>query len=150
MTKQLVVPKIKTYKLRKSFHSTNNLAMTEDKEGNWVRRSDAENLADLLQQAYTLIADLEASQLAVKLPDLNKHLIAILGRPNFTCCHLAELLRGSGVEIRRKSENEQATVIHYLLNFYLEYGDKWESIAKEDIQSKVATQTASGTVQGDE
>lgn len=95
------------------------------------------------------IAELEASHLAVKLPDLNEHFIAILGRPNFTCTHLAELLRGSGVEIRRKSDNEQAAVIHYLLNFYLEYGGKWESIAKEDIQSKVATQTASGPVQGD-
>lgn len=82
------------------------------------------------------IAELEARE--VTLPPLNDDLIAILGRPNFTCSHLAELMRKSGDEIRRKSEHEQAAVIHWFLGIYLEHGDKWEGIAKADIQSRVA------------
>lgn len=82
------------------------------------------------------IAELEAR--TVTLPPLNDDLIAILGRPNFTCSHLAELMRKSGDEIRRKSEHEQAAVIHWFLGIYLEHGDKWEGIAKADIQSRVA------------
>ncbi|VDZ82689.1 hypothetical protein U0026_09135 [Kluyvera intermedia] len=80
----------------------------------------------------------ESRTVTVKLPALNDDLIAILGRPNFLCAHLAELLRKSGEEIKRKSENEQAAVIHWFLGIYLEHGDKWESVAKSDIQARVA------------
>ncbi|HEQ3518363.1 TPA: ead/Ea22-like family protein [Citrobacter freundii] len=93
-------------------------------------------LLDELEAAEKRIAELEAR--TVTLPPLNDDLIAILGRPNFTCSHLAELMRKSGDEIRRKSEHEQAAVIHWFLGIYLEHGDKWEGIAKADIQSRVA------------
>ncbi|WP_196208863.1 ead/Ea22-like family protein [Citrobacter sp. Res13-Sevr-PEB04-36] len=89
-----------------------------------------------LSTARSRIAELEARE--VTLPPLNDDLIAILGRPNFTCSHLAELMRKSGDEIRRKSEHEQAAVIHWFLGIYLEHGDKWEGVAKADIQSRVA------------
>ena len=92
-------------------------------------------LLDELEAAEKRIAELEARE--VTLPPLNDDLIAILGRPNFTCSHLAELMRKSGDEIRRKSEHEQAAVIHWFLGIYLEHGDKWEGIAKADIQSRV-------------
>ncbi|EPC2361892.1 hypothetical protein ACRX6C_000970 [Citrobacter freundii] len=105
--------------------------------------SQCQDAADVMQQllneleaAERRIAELEAR--TVTLPPLNDDLIAILGRPNFTCSHLAELMRKSGDEIRRKSEHEQAAVIHWFLGIYLEHGDKWEGIAKADIQSRVA------------
>lgn len=75
---------------------------------------------------------------SVKLPPLDDDLISILGRPNFTCSHLAEILRKGGQDIPRKSDHEQAAVIYWFLGLYLEHGDKWESIAKYDIQSRVA------------
>lgn len=86
------------------------------------------------------VAELEARNLT--LPPLNDDLLAILGRPNFTCSHLAELMRKSGDEIRRKSEHEQAAVIHWFLGLYLEHGENWEVVAKADIQSRVAVATA--------
>lgn len=92
--------------------------------------------ADKFREAEKRIAELEAR--TVKLPPMNETLIAILGRPNFTSSHLAELLRKSGFDIARKSEHEQATVIYWLLNIYLEHGEKWESVAKADIQSRAA------------
>lgn len=93
-------------------------------------------LLDELEAAEKRIAELEARTSA--LPQLNDDLIAILGRPNFTCAHLAELMRKSGEDIPRKSENEQAAVIHWFLGLYLDHGDKWESVAKADIQARVA------------
>lgn len=93
-------------------------------------------LLDELEVAEKRIAELEARE--VTLPPLNDDLIAILGRPNFKCSHLAELMRKSGDEIRRKSEHEQAAVIHWFLGIYLEHGDKWEGVAKADIQSRFA------------
>lgn len=80
----------------------------------------------------------ESRAVTVKLPELNDDLIAILGRPNFMCAHLAELLRKSGKNIKRKSEHEQAAIIHWFLGIYLEHGDKWEGIAKSDIQARAA------------
>ncbi len=82
--------------------------------------------------------DSESRTVTVKLPPLNDDLISILGRPNFMCAHLAELLRKSGEDIKRKSEHEQAAIIHWLLGIYLEHGDKWEDIAKSEIQARVA------------
>lgn len=68
------------------------------------------------------------------LPELNDDLIGILGRPNFACTHIAQLLRRSGVEIDKKAEAEQATVIHYLLGFYLKHGSQWVEKAGEDLE----------------
>lgn len=112
------------------------------KQINSWRRLAKQNIAERekdvseLNIARKQIAELEARE--VVLPPLNDDLIAILGRPNFTCSHLAELMRKSGDEIRRKSEHEQAAVIHWFLGIYLEHGDKWEGVAKADIQSRVA------------
>ena len=70
------------------------------------------------------------------LPDLNADLIEILGRPNFTCIRIAQLLRLGGVEIAKKAEAEQATVIHYLLGFYFQHGSQWGEKANEDIERR--------------
>ncbi|GAL57147.1 hypothetical protein EV102420_06_00210 [Pseudescherichia vulneris NBRC 102420] len=93
------------------------------------------------------IAELEARE--VKLPPLSDDLIAILGRPNFTCAHLAELMRKGGDDIRRKAEHEQAAVIYWFLSLYLEHGNKWEAVAKADIQSRVAMASASLKIEGE-
>lgn len=103
-------------------------------------------LLDELEAAEKRIAELSGEFFA--LPPLNDELIAILGRPNFTCAHLAELLRKGGQDIRRKAECEQAAVIYWFLDLYLKYGDKWEGIAKDDIQARAAMITA-GTAKGE-
>lgn len=73
---------------------------------------------------------------ALALPELNPDLIDILGRPNFTCIRIAQLLRLGGVEIATKAEAEQATVIHYLLGFYLKHGSQWAEKANEDLNPR--------------
>ncbi|OAE56856.1 hypothetical protein A7J67_08485 [Achromobacter xylosoxidans] len=83
------------------------------------------------------------------LPDLNADLIEILGRPNFACIRIAQLLRLGGVEIPKKAEAEQATVIHYLLGFYLKHGSQWAEKAEEDIERRrIAALAASQQQEG--
>lgn len=72
---------------------------------------------------------------AMQLPDLNDDLIDILGRPNFTCSSIAQILRMGGRDIPRKSENEQAAAIHFLLNHYLADNEKWLQAAGADLKA---------------
>ncbi|MNV84040.1 hypothetical protein D3C71_1778880 [compost metagenome] len=70
------------------------------------------------------------------LPDLNPDLIEILGRPNFSFMRLAQIMRLSGMHIAKKSECEQAAVIHYLLGLYLKHGSQWSEKADEDLEQR--------------
>lgn len=72
------------------------------------------------------------------LPALNNDLADILGRPNFRCADLAELLRADGQEIKRKSEHEQAAVIHFLLGHYLKHGSDWRETAGSALDAIAA------------
>lgn len=120
-----------------------NIAVALFDEVTTLRRNaddKAPELRSQLEEAEKRIAELSGEFFA--LPPLNDDLVSILGRPNFTCVHLAELLRKGGQDIRRKAEHEQAAVIYWFLDLYLKYGDKWESIAKDDIQARAAMLTA--------
>lgn len=113
------------------------IAALEAKDDQIAERDGAlEREREKSRRMASHIAELEAR--TVKLPLLNDDLVAILGRPCFTCAHLAELMRKSGDDIRRKAEHEQAAVIYWFLGLYLEHGDKWEAVAKAEIQSRVA------------
>lgn len=109
-----------------------------------IRKAEvcSEKLREKAEAAEKRIAELSGEFFA--LPPLNDDLIAILGRPNFTCAHLAELLRKGGQDIRRKAKHEQAAVIYWFLDLYLKYGEKWESIVKGDIRARIAMIAAAG------
>lgn len=66
---------------------------------------------------------------------LNKETEFILGRPNFWCGPLAEVLRGCGKEIKRHAEEEQAAVIYWMLEMYEEYGDEWRDKSQEWLKT---------------
>lgn len=70
-----------------------------------------------------------------ELPDLTPDLIEILGRPNFHCAALANALRLKGHDIPRKSEHEQAAVVHFTLNKYLEDPTNWRDLVRNDLLS---------------
>lgn len=132
----------KTAKAIALFSPANVIALVEalEKAQRHANLTEAERQAylGLISKRDERIAELESRTVTVKLPPLNDDLIAILGRPNFMCAHLAELLRKSGEDIKRKAEHEQAAIIHWFLSIYLEHGDKWEGIAKSDIQARAA------------
>jgi hypothetical protein len=68
---------------------------------------------------------------------LNEHTRWILGQPGFACRHVAQLLRDTGVKVDSKAEDEQAAVIHFYLSFYLEHGETWREMAKQEILNRV-------------
>jgi len=76
-----------------------------------------------------------APQKPVVLPEINEDLVDILGRPNFTCSGIAGLFRRNGADIKRKSENEQAFVIHWLIGVYLTHGSEWRATAEAELKS---------------
>lgn len=55
----------------------------------------------------------------------------ILGMLCFQCGALAQGMRRLGHEIPQKAEAEQAYVIHWMLNLYLEHGENWRKVAAE-------------------
>lgn len=89
-------------------------------------------LAERLDEQTALVELLRDGKFS--LPDMNDDLLEILGRPNFMCSPLAECLRVDGIEIRRKSECEQAAVIRWMLNLYLLHGAEWRDAANTDLQ----------------
>lgn len=71
------------------------------------------------------------------LPPFTEALEQILGRPNFMCSEIAGILRMSGLEIKRKSECEQAAVIYWMLGIYLEHGASWWSVARANLAAVI-------------
>jgi hypothetical protein len=57
----------------------------------------------------------------------------ILGQPCFACRDVAQLLRDSGHTIERSVEDEQATVIHFYLGFYMKHGAAWRDECGKEI-----------------
>lgn len=78
----------------------------------------------------------EVTQAAERLRRLewNDHIGNILGRPCFACGALAEILRCGGADIPHKAEYEQAHVLLWTLNAYLEHGDKWREVCEAEIK----------------
>lgn len=101
-----------------------------------IARHGRENTTTLLLYEAMKALRAPAVEALPDLTQLNADLIDILGRPNFTCIRIAQLLRLGGVEIAKKAEAEQATVIHYLLGFYLKHGSQWAEKAEEDIERR--------------
>lgn len=62
----------------------------------------------------------------IKLFAFDDEIKDILGRPNFACGNIANLLRKTGQEIKNKAEDEQAAVIYWMLSMYLEHGKEWK------------------------
>jgi len=83
------------------------------------------------------------------LPPLNDDLIHILGRPNFACAPLAEAMRLGGIKIEQRSENEQAAVIHMMLEHYLANPGSWRETVGKAMRGWIedATSRPKGEVQ---
>jgi hypothetical protein len=61
-----------------------------------------------------------------------------LGFMNFRTGPIADLLRAGGKEIPRKTEAEQAHVLHWFVCLALEHGDAWPDKVDERLKQIVA------------
>ena len=66
---------------------------------------------------------------------LNDDLRFIFGRPNFACGGVARGLRQIGWEIDTRAEAEQAAVILWMLQMYLEHGPQWPEAVSQFWES---------------
>jgi hypothetical protein len=112
----------------------------------------AHELMGVLSQIDNMLAGLKPSapesleQPPLELPPLNEDLLAILGRPNFTCIGIAHRMRQLGHVIENRAENEQAAVLYMLLGLYLKHGAAWAEKGDEYLNQKPAT---AGTTNGE-
>jgi hypothetical protein len=65
--------------------------------------------------------------------DATAALIEALGIPNFKASPIAHALRAAGADIPRKSEAEQAHVLHWFVKLALQHGDGWWKVAGDEI-----------------
>lgn len=84
-------------------------------------------------QEVTLLALREAGVSAHGFPmGLTPELLEVLGMPNFRAGPMAHAFREAGrAEIKRRSENEQAFILHWLTTLVLEHGADWRRVAGE-------------------
>lgn len=59
----------------------------------------------------------------------------ILGRPNFACAGIANVLRKKGFEIDYKAEAEQARVLYWMLEMYEKHGVDWKAECEKILKS---------------
>lgn len=74
--------------------------------------------------------------------ELSKDQVDILGRPNFACVQITNLLIKNGVYAAgpRKAEYEQAVCIHWMLQLMEAHGDNWKSEADKLLGQYVKQQ----------
>ena len=72
--------------------------------------------------------------------ELTPGLREVLGMMVFECGPSAPAFRNAGrADIRRKAEEEQAFVLHWLLTLLLEHGeDGWRPVAGETLEAVIA------------
>lgn len=81
------------------------------------------------------VEDAKKEWMASELLPLNEHTREILGRICLHCGGIADVLRSDNHEIKRKAEDEQAAVIHFLLHMYFKHGDGWREEAEKHLKA---------------
>ncbi len=66
--------------------------------------------------------------------DFDEEVEWIMGRPNFWCASIAEVLRKSGDVIGIHAEEEQAAVIYWMLCQYMTFGKEWRGITNRMLK----------------
>ncbi|MFT0733815.1 hypothetical protein [Ralstonia wenshanensis] len=54
-------------------------------------------------------------------------------------------MRDAGATIKRKAEDEQATVLHWLVKLVLDHGEKWADAAEAELKDMRAKFVAAST-----
>lgn len=70
---------------------------------------------------------------------LNSTEVEILGKPNFACARIAQVLIESGEYEKgpSKAEYKQAVYIHWAYNLFKKHGEKWKAFGNEQINELI-------------
>ncbi|MCW3699253.1 VRR-NUC domain-containing protein [Burkholderia cenocepacia] len=85
--------------------------------------------------AFNAVAQLSPELPRIYPDEMSAALRDVLGRPNFWCSPIAHEMRAAGADIKRKAEDEQAHVLHWLVKLVLAYGDSWQEHAAIDLRA---------------
>lgn len=99
----------------------------------------------LAERAGTSVTVLEGLTMPLTMDD---DLLFILGRPNFMCGTVAQIMRASGIEIKENSEDEQAHVLLLMLNAYLQHGKDWKTHMEQQVEGMLAQARANEIIKG--
>ncbi|WP_321904437.1 hypothetical protein [Paraburkholderia tropica] len=105
------------------------------------RRSDAiANIAGV-----TIIGDADAvaaarAALATGLlptyPDeLTPELHEVLSWMSFECIYIARAMRAAGFDVKKRAEDEQANVLHWMVKLVLRHGADWRAAGAKDLEA---------------
>lgn len=62
----------------------------------------------------------------------------VLGMMVFEMSPIAHAFRAAGHDIKRRAEDEQAFVLHWLIGLVLEHGDGWRAKACDEMERMAA------------
>ncbi|HEM7801995.1 TPA: VRR-NUC domain-containing protein [Burkholderia cenocepacia] len=108
-------------------------ASPADDEGNFDEPAHSERNGMVL--AFNAVAQLSPELPRIYPDEMSAALRDVLGRPNFWCSPIAHEMRAAGADIKRKAEDEQAHVLHWLVKLVLAYGDSWQEYAAIDLRA---------------
>lgn len=78
-------------------------------------------------------------------PAMTEELASILGLMCFQCISFAQALRAGGYSIKKRAEDEQAAVLHWMLGHYFHSGaDGWRAAARADMERMREASTKEG------
>lgn len=106
----------------------------------------AQHATQLANEAQSALDWLKGDGPALQYPEqLTPALAHALGMPNFQCGPIAGAYRRAGLEIEKRSEAEQAFVLHKATIAVLKHGENWnKELTKEIRQMMAAADQAKG------
>jgi hypothetical protein len=116
-----------------------NITIYDDVDYGFTVESDGlkqgcEAREDIAKEVGFVIDELEQSTEGERIFPLDEDVNFILGRPIFWCGSTARFMRDAGHKIKKKAEDEQAYVIHWMLGLYFTHGSGWKEVANKALK----------------
>lgn len=126
-----------------ALHAGDTLSL--DNEICQIRSNAEDDAAEIVRLRSTRTA-VEVTE--AKFEDLSDDIRWILGRPNFACGAIAHIFQAEGRGIAKKAEDEQAFVIHWMLQHYVADRENWRANAEAELTAIKAARAALAAQEG--
>lgn len=81
--------------------------------------------------------------------ELTPELREVLGFMCFQCISIAQAMRLAGIDVKKKAEDEQANVLHWMVKLVLRHGANWRKEGVKDIEAwRARANQRAGTSEG--
>lgn len=67
--------------------------------------------------------------------ELTPELREVLGFMCFQCISIAQAMRLAGIDVKKRAEDEQANVLHWMVKLVLRHGADWRKEGVKDIEA---------------